>query len=83
MGDAILIETYRDVIAENGGEARSAFVTHNKHGFSNMAGDEPEPHPDLADLFLPKDSTYALAIGEVLNDYAPKWMEEIKWEFRV
>lgn len=69
------------MIANNGGEVRSAFVTHNKHDFSNMAGDEREPHPDLADLFLSADSTYALAIGEVLNDYAPEWMEEIKWEF--
>lgn len=81
MGDAILIEIYRDAIADNGGEVRSAFVTYNKHDFSNMAGDEREPHPDLADLFLPPDSTYALAIGEVLNDYAPEWMEEVKWEF--
>jgi hypothetical protein len=69
------------VIAENGGEVRSPFVTHDKHDFSNMAGDECEPHPDLADLFLAADSTYALAIGEVLNDYAPEWMEEVKWEF--
>jgi len=83
MGDAILIEIYREVIAENGGEVRSAFVTHNKHDFSNLAGDEREPHPDLADLFLPADSTYALAIGEVLNDYAPEWMEEVKWEFEL
>jgi hypothetical protein len=37
-----------------------------------MAGDEREPHPDLADLFLAADSTYALAIDEVLNDYAPE-----------
>jgi len=81
IGDAILIEIYRDVIADNGGEVRSAFVTHNKHDFSNMAGDEREPHPDLADLFLPEESTYGLAIGEVLNEYAPEWMEEIKWEF--
>ena len=40
-----------------------------------------EPHPDLADLFLSADSTYALAINLFPNDYAPEWMEEIKWEF--
>lgn len=47
--------------------ARYAFVTHNKHDFSNMAGDEREPHPDLADLFAAEYSTYSLAIGEVLS----------------
>jgi hypothetical protein len=42
-----------------------------------MAGDEREPHPDLAELFLPADSTYALAIGEALNDYAPAWVRAV------
>jgi hypothetical protein len=63
------------------GGAEYAFVTHNKHDFSDMAGDEREPHPDLADLFAAEHSTYSLAIGEVLSTYAPEWMEEVKWEF--
>jgi len=66
IGDAIMIEIYRDALAE-GGEAAVAFVTHNKHDFSNMAGDEREPHPDLAELFALKRSTYSLALGEILN----------------
>jgi hypothetical protein len=33
-----------------------------------MIGDERQPHPDLADLFAGGHSTYALAIGQVLND---------------
>ena len=45
-------------------------MPHNKHDFKNMAGDERKPYPDLADLFLPADSTYHIAIGGVLNDYA-------------
>lgn len=81
MGDAILIEIYRDALPESNDETSLAFVTHNKHDFSNMAGDDREPHVDLADLFLPANSNYSLAIGEVLNDYAPEWMEEVKWEF--
>jgi len=80
IGDAIMIEIYRGALAE-GGEAAVAFVTHNKHDFSNMAGDEREPHPDLAELFALKRSTYSLALGEILNHYAPEWMEELKWEF--
>jgi hypothetical protein len=81
IGDAILIETYRDILAQRSDDATYAFVTHNKHDFSNMAGDEREPHPDLADLFADDESIYALALGEVLNIYAPEWMEEVKWEF--
>lgn len=81
IGDAILIEIYWDALAEGGKEVNFAFVTHNKHDFSNMAGDEREPHPDLAELFASDASSYSLAVGEVLNDYAPEWMEEVKWEF--
>jgi hypothetical protein len=81
IGDAILIEVYRDVLSSGRKEAEYAFVTHNKHDFSNMASDEREPHPDVADLFFAKNSSYSLAIGEVLNQYAPEWMEEVKWEF--
>ena len=55
-----------------------AFVTHNKHDFSNMGGDERHPHPDLADLFADARSIYALALGEVLNTYSPEWMEDVK-----
>jgi hypothetical protein len=81
IGDAILIEIYRDFASVGNEDEKYAFVTHNKHDFSNMTGDEREPHPDLCDLFAAKNSTYSLAIGEVLNEYAPELMEEVKWEF--
>lgn len=81
IGDAILIETYRDALSVADEGAEHAFVTHNKHDFSNMGIDERSPHPDLADLFTQANSIYSLAIGEVLNQYAPEWMEEVKWEF--
>ncbi|MET4292502.1 PIN domain-containing protein [Bradyrhizobium sp. LB5.2] len=81
IGDAILIEVYRDVLSGGNPEHQYAFVTHNKHDFSNMGGDERHPHPDLAELFDAENSTYALAVGEVLHQHAPEWMEEVKWEF--
>ncbi len=81
IGDAILIESYRDILAGRSDDATYAFVTHNKHDFSNMAVDERQPHPDLAELFTDAKSIYALALGEVLNRYAPEWMEELRWEF--
>ena len=81
MGDAVLAETYRDALARVGDEIQFSFVTHNKHDFSDMAGDERHPHPDLADLFTSHGSTYWLSLGECLNDFAPEWMEDVKWEF--
>lgn len=80
MGDAILIEAYADLIQEPGGGLSFAFVTHNKRDFSDMAGDERQPHPDIAALFDADRSTYALSLGEVLTAFAPEWMEEVKWE---
>lgn len=81
IGDAILIETYRDAIATDGKGSSFAFVTHNKHDFSDMGSDERQPHPDLADLFASESSTYSLALGEALCLHAPDCMEEIRWEF--
>ncbi len=81
IGDAILIEFYRNILAIRSDDAIYAFVTHNKHDFSNMAVDERQPHPDLAELFADAKSIYALALGEVLNRYAPELMEEARWEF--
>lgn len=81
MADAVLVEIYRDLLVSRDDEENLALVTHNKHEFSNMNADERAPHPDIAELFAPEGSTYAIALGEVLNAYAPEWMEELKWEF--
>ncbi len=67
IGDAILVEVYRDLLTNAGDEVALAFVTHNKHDFSNPSGDECTPHPDLAELFAGESSTYGLALGEVLH----------------
>lgn len=81
MADAVLLEIYRDMIADKSGNHDCAFVTHNKHDFSDVNLDERKPHPDIAELFADDGSTYALALGELLYLYAPDWMEELKWEF--
>jgi hypothetical protein len=83
MGDAILIETYREVLREGSEGDEFAFVTHNKHDFSDMNSDERLPHPDFADLFVADDSTYSLALAEVLNSFAPEWLEELQWHFEL
>jgi hypothetical protein len=81
MGDAVLIETYRAALSAAGDGAVFAFVTHNKHDFSDMSSDERRPHPDLAEFFPDEGSTYSLSLGEVLNGYAPEWMEDVTWQF--
>lgn len=81
IGDAILIETYRDLLAARDEETACAFVTHNKHDFSDVGVDERRPHPDIADLFADERSSYALALGVVLSSYAAELMEEVRWEF--
>jgi PIN domain len=82
IGDAVLIEIYRDILAERQTDVTCAFVTHNKHDFSHLGTDERKPHPDFADLFPDDRSIYGIALGEVMNAYAPGWMEEVKWEFK-
>ncbi len=81
IGDAILIEVYRDLLAASDENTACAFVTHNKHDFSDVGVDERQPHPDIADLFADERSTFGLALGEILNNHAPEWMEEVRWEF--
>ena len=81
MGDAVLIELYAAAAAALDGEDVIAFVTHNKHDFSAAGGDERKPHADLADLFDGTTSIYSLNLAELLNEWAPDWMEELKFEY--
>ncbi len=81
MGDALLIEQYAEIVKSCAGRGQLAFVTHNKHDFSSMGVNERQPHPDFADLFGDPQSTYSPALGEVLNEIAPEWLEEAQWQF--
>lgn len=80
IGDAILIELYGRMIAEDQDGDVFAFVTHNKADFSAVDGDARLPHPDIADLFGDR-STYSLNLNALLNEQAPEWLEELQAEF--
>ena len=80
MADAVLIELYADATAALHGHDVAAFVTHNKHDFSAAGGGERQPHADLASLFDGKESIYSTNLAELLNEFAPDWMEELKFE---
>ncbi|MFB0872582.1 MULTISPECIES: PIN domain-containing protein [unclassified Sphingobium] len=81
MGDAILVELYAEALAGRQDSEALAFVTHNKQDFSDMGVDERRPHPDLAGLFDCTRSIYALNLAELLNDFAPEWMEDLKFDY--
>lgn len=68
VGDAILIETYADALATQAAKGvRFAFVTHNKHDFSQPNGDHRKPHPDIAPLFSKIRSLYCVTLVDLLR----------------
>lgn len=79
INDAILIEQYVDACDELISPERTAFITHNIRDFSEPAGDSRRPHPDLASLF-DQDSVYATSLAEILAEFAPEVMEEVRFE---
>jgi len=63
VADALLIEMYASAVAHADlTEDPHAFVTTNSADFSLPAGDQREPHPDLADLFAHDSSVYGLGV---------------------
>lgn len=82
IGDAILIELYAGLVEDGRDEGNIyAFVTHNKHDFSAVSGDERVPHPDIAELFDGDCSFYSVNLNTLLNEMAPEWIEELQAEY--
>ena len=83
IDDAVIIETYADAVAKARADgSRVVFVTHNTKDFSDPAGDNRNPHPDLATLFT-GNSAYAISLGEVLKAIAPDLLEDFKFELEL
>lgn len=80
MADALLIEHYSDAAEALVAPDRCAFVTHNVKDFSEPAGDNRRPHPDLADLFDGESSIYSTSLAEILGEFAPDLLEEVTFE---
>ncbi len=79
INDAILIEHYADACDSLINPDRTAFITHNTRDFSDPAGDIRRPHPDLTDMF-DEASVYATSLAEILGEFAPEVMEEVRFE---
>lgn len=80
IGDAIIIETYIDALAERQCDDVLAFVTHNIHDFSQKGADTRSPHSDLAAHFDGVGSRYSTNLGSLLNEYASDLIEEITFD---
>jgi hypothetical protein len=80
IGDAIIIETYIDALAEQAGEDVLVFVTHNINDFSQKGADTRLPHADLAALFDDVRSRYSTNLGALLNEYASDLIEEVTFD---
>jgi hypothetical protein len=80
IADAIVVEMYFE--ATKGGKPRErfAFVTHNKHDFSLLIGDQRIPHPDLAAGFSKIKSLYSTNLAALLRRVEPSMVAELKWE---
>ncbi|WP_178134066.1 PIN domain-containing protein [Vineibacter terrae] len=66
-GDAVLIETYSEIVDAKSKRSRFAFVTHNTRDFSHPADDQRTPHPDLQPLFDGTRSVYWISLVDLLK----------------
>ncbi|MGF6996328.1 PIN domain-containing protein [Paraburkholderia sp. GAS32] len=81
MADAVLIETYFECVRTMGGAGqRFAFVTHNKHDFSIVNGNQKLPHADLAASFSKIKSMYFINLAECLRRIDPMRVTYAMWE---
>lgn len=81
IADAVLIETYIELSKskESRGQ-RYAFVTHNKHDFSQATGSHKLPHADLSSSFSRIKSMYFINLAECLRRVDPSTVTHIMWE---
>jgi hypothetical protein len=81
MADAVLIETYFECVRTmSGAGQRFAFVTHNKHDFSIVNGNQKLPHADLAASFSKIKSMYFINLAECLRRIDPMRSTYAMWE---
>jgi hypothetical protein len=78
IADAMIIEIYAQAVKVGRGGERFAFVTHNKHDFSDA--DHRRPHNDIAPLFTKIKSLYFVNLSELFARIDPTAYSEIRWE---
>ena len=78
IADAMILETYLELVRKGTGGDRFAFVTHNKHDFGDT--DFRKPHPELAQHFTKIKSLYFGNLTELLSRIDPSYFAEIRYE---
>jgi len=81
IADAVLIETFFDCVRKGKPKERFAFVTHNKHDFSDMAKNQKGPHPDLAPGFSKIRSLYFTTLTECFQRIDASFVREVIFEY--
>jgi len=78
IADAVVFETYSEVVGAGLARDRFAFVTDNHHDFS--AEDHFKlPHPDIASRFSKIKSMYFVSLAECLRKIDPSFVSEVEW----
>jgi hypothetical protein len=81
MNDAILIETYGDLLNKrNKKKINFAFVTHNKSDFSKPNGNENDPHPDFEKFFNKPWSKYSINLTKTIQSIDLELVTELMIE---
>ena len=80
IADAVLIETYFECVRAAPARQRFAFVTHNKHDFSLINGNQKLPHADFAGSFSRIKSMYFINLAECLRRIDPMRVTYFIWE---
>jgi integrase len=90
MADALLFETYAQLVRKADAKSRFIFLTHNKRDFSDLKTNDNLPHPDLIEAFSTGRSAYfidslaalktidAALVAEVLTRTQPTVAELIE-----
>lgn len=80
MADAVLIETHFECVSRGKPGDRFAFVTHNKHDFSDMNANQKLPHRDLAGGFSRIKSLYFVSLVDCMRRIDPTLAQDVMWE---
>jgi len=80
MADAVLIEVYFECVKKGKAGERFAFVTHNKHDFSEPHSNHKTVHPQLAQGFSKVKSLYFITLGDCLRRIDPGLVQDVIWE---
>lgn len=77
MADALIIETFFEAVKAGAPRERFAFVTHNKHDFGALGGDDRLPHADIAGWFSKIRSMYFTNLSACLHKVNPDFVSEL------